>query len=239
MAGAGEREHRDLARDLPDPPDLLHGELSAIARPRPGPTPHIWTLGRSVEGIRRAAPSRRSSCLQAARSFAARVDALHAGSGACCRREVLLLRKSRPVSSRRMPALRDSEGALRRIRLEWKAGLSRSGGSTSACLARVVVFDFHGPRQPVENVRPVPADRLSAVSALLRESSEYREAEKQPARATGQARDLACAKYRAQVRKRFVDPPRQAKVLRCANDCRGDSGAFTSRSGIHALASST
>ena len=137
-----------------------------------------------------------------------------------------------------MPALRDSEGALRRMRLEWKAGLSRSGGSTSACLARVVVFDFHGPSQPVENVGPMPADRLSAVGALLRESSEYREAEKQPARATGQARDLACAKYCAQVRKRFVDPPRQAKVLRRANDCRGDSGAFIGRSGIHSLASS-
>ncbi len=110
--------------------------------------------------------------------------------------------------------------------LKRKAGLVRSRGSTSVGLRVVGLFHHQVLGQPVENVCTVPANGFSAVRAPLGKSSEDCEAQQEPARATGQARDLAGAKYRAQVRKRFVDPPRQAKVLRRANDCWGDSGAF-------------
>lgn len=110
--------------------------------------------------------------------------------------------------------------------LKRKAGLVRSRGSTSVGLRVVGLFHHQVLGQPVENVCTVPANGLSAVRAPLGKSAEDCEAQQEPARATGQARDLAGAKYRAQVRKRFVDPPRQAKVLRRANDRWGDSGAF-------------
>ena len=123
--------------------------------------------------------------------------------------------------------------------LKRKAGLVRSRGSTSVGLRVVGLFHHQVLGQPVENVCTVPANGLSAVRAPLGKSSEDCEAQQEPARATGQARDLAGAKYRAQVRKRFVDPPRQAKVLGRTSDRRGDRAVVMRRSGIHVRASST
>ena len=58
--------------------------------------------------------------------------------------------------------------------------------TTSQSLA-LVGFYRHVLCQPVEHVGSMPADRPPTVRALLRESSEDRESEKQPARATSQA----------------------------------------------------
>ena len=81
-----------------------------------------------------------------------------------------------------------------RVFAQRQARLARSSRATSSRLGIVAVFDRNVLRQPIEHVGPMPADRLSAVSALLRESPENRESEKQPTRTPSQARDLAGAK---------------------------------------------
>jgi hypothetical protein len=175
VACAGELEHPGLARDLPDPLDRLHGELSAIVRLHPSPKRRTWTLGRSAAGILRAVPFRRSSCLQGGQSFAARVDVLHAGSGGPGRREEWGRRRSRSVASSGVAALRNADGMVGSIHFQWKARLARFGGSASSRFDFAVVFDCHVLCQPVEHVGPMPADRFPAMSALLRKASQHRQ----------------------------------------------------------------
>lgn len=238
LADACDNGRQGESLSLFDPSGIPPAVPLANARLRPDPKRRTSTSDRSAEGILRAAPFRRLSCLQAGQSFAARVDALHAGSVGPGRREEWGRLVSRSVASSRVAALRNADGMESRVCFQWQARLTGSSRSTSSWLGCAGVLDRHVLREPVEHIGPMPADRLSAVSALLRESPENREAEKQPTRTPSQARDLAGAKQRAQVRKRFVDPPRQAEFLRCANRYRGDSRAFTGRAGIHALASS-
>ena len=86
-----------------------------------------------------------------------------------------------------MAALRNAYGMVCGVNAQWEARLARPRGSTTSRLDFAVAVDGYVLRQPVEHVGSMPADRLSTVRALLRESSEDRESEKQPARATGQA----------------------------------------------------
>ena len=69
------------------------------------------------------------------------------------------------------------EGCAARPDLKRQAYLLGSRVVTMPCGARSICFDRHVLCQPVEYVGPMPADRLSTVGALLRESSEDCEAE--------------------------------------------------------------
>ena len=83
--------------------------------------------------------------------------------------------------------------------VERQASLTWDRVPTTSRSWALVDFYRHVLRQPVEHIGPMPADGFAAVCALLREASEDCEAEKQPARAAGQARDLARAEDRAQI----------------------------------------
>lgn len=101
---------------------------------------------------------------------------------------------SRSVASGRVTALRNADWMGSHICFQGQARLARSSRSTISWLGCPGVLDRHVLREPVEDVGPMPADGFAAMCALLWESSEDREAEKQPAWAAGQTRDLARAK---------------------------------------------
>ncbi len=61
--------------------------------------------------------------------------------------------------------------------IERKATLVGARRPTVSRSGSEVGFDRYVLCEPVENVGPMPADRLATVSALLRESSEDRQAQ--------------------------------------------------------------
>lgn len=93
---------------------------------------------------------------------------------------------SQSLASSQMATMRSPSDVGSRSRLQREAPLVRSRGSAGLRADFAFVVNRDVLRQPVEYVGPMPAHRLSTVRALLRESSEDRESEKQPARATGQ-----------------------------------------------------
>jgi hypothetical protein len=76
-----------------------------------------------------------------------------------------------------MAAMRNPGDVVSRSYIQREASLARSGGPAISRVDFAVVFDRHVLRQPVENVGPMPADWLSAVSALLRKAAQHRQTE--------------------------------------------------------------
>jgi len=96
----------------------------------------------------------------------------------------LVLKNSHVFPSSGMAAPRVVEGVVARPDIQRQAVLTGSRVITTARDARSTCFDRDVLRQPVEIVGPIPVDRLPTVVALLRESSESRGAQRQPARAS-------------------------------------------------------
>jgi hypothetical protein len=69
-------------------------------------------------------------------------------------------------------------------------------------------------RQPVENVRAMPANGLATVCSLRWKSPEHRHADQYPARSTGKTGNLATTENRMYVWEGLVDPSGQMNFSR-------------------------